>query len=485
MTPREEILHFITNNPKQYSVMIKKRDHLIEWINANTLVSTDHLPTRIWSAIHNDPLKCGCGNERMVKRWGEGPTRFCSPRCDAIKSHFSESVSAAKRNYSEERKAEIKAKREATMVEKFGVAYSFQRPEVKEKLTGPKIPQEVWEKLNNYDWLYNQHVGEKRSALEIANDLQIYYGTVISYIHGHGIPFRRGTQSSIAEKELLAFIESLGVECKPNDYDAIGKEIGVYVPSKRVGFEMNGLYWHSYSGTKQEASEDGGFGETRNRHLKKTLLAWDRNVELIHITDAEWRTQRDKIENLIRAKLGLTQIRLYARKLELREVPRNEEREFLDANHLQNYIASKVCLGLYADSQLVSLASFGKPRFNGKYDWELLRFCNSQNVSVAGGLSKLITAFRRDHSGSLLTYCDASKSRGVAYVKAGFTQIDHTSPGFMWNDGTNVISRLKATHGQMKKWLPTYDPTLSQTANMFAAKYRRYWDCGQLVFEMK
>jgi hypothetical protein len=137
------------------------------------------------------------------------------------------------------------------------------------------------------------------------------------------------------------------------------------------------------------------------------------------------------------------------------------------------------------DESLVSLASFGKPRFSKAYDWELLRLCTAPGISVAGGLFRLITAFRRNNPGSLLSYCDASKSSGTAYVAAGFKLVDHTAPGFFWNDGTNVISRLRTNHAALAEWLPSYDPELSQTENMFAAGYRRYWDCGQLVYELK
>ena len=66
---------------------------------------------------------------------------------------------------------------------------------------------------------------------------------------------------------------------------------------------------------------------------------------------------------MILNKLGKTPTKIYARKCEIREITDNKlVREFLDENHIQGFIGSKIRLGLFYENELVSLMMFGKRR---------------------------------------------------------------------------------------------------------------------------
>jgi hypothetical protein len=214
--------------------------------------------------------------------------------------------------------------------------------------------------------------------------------------------------------------------------------------------------------------------------VSKTLELKESGVQLIHITDYEWHNSNDIIKNIILSKLKKTK-RIYARNCKIKSLSVAEQRDFLNRNHLQGYIKSSFAVGLFFNNELVQLASFGKSRFNKKYQTELLRFCSESSLTVVGGLSKLMSHAKKQVSGSIITYCDASKSQAQGYIKAGFTLQNLTEPGYFWTDGSGVISRYKCQKQNLIKWLPNYDPTVSESANMFAAGYRRYWDCGNYV----
>jgi hypothetical protein len=65
--------------------------------------------------------------------------------------------------------------------------------------------------------------------------------------------------------------------CILNDRTILdGKEIDIYIPSKKIGIEFNGTYWHS-----TEVKLD------RNYHLEKSKLAEQKGVRLIHIYEYE------------------------------------------------------------------------------------------------------------------------------------------------------------------------------------------------------
>lgn len=64
-----------------------------------------------------------------------------------------------------------------------------------------------------------------------------------------------------------------------------GKELDIYIPSKNLAIEYNGLYWHSDKATLEK--NDIPNKETRMyakyRHIEKTKLCKEKNIRLIHI----------------------------------------------------------------------------------------------------------------------------------------------------------------------------------------------------------
>lgn len=71
-------------------------------------------------------------------------------------------------------------------------------------------------------------------------------------------------------------------------------------------------------------------------------------------------------------------------------------KDFLNSNHLQGWCVSKIDYGLFYNDELVALMTFGKPRYNKKIDWELLRYCSKIDTQVIGGAGKLLKAFEKD-----------------------------------------------------------------------------------------
>lgn len=109
---------------------------------------------------------------------------------------------------------------------------------------------------------------------------------------------------------------------------------------------------------------------------------------------------------------------------EVKQVTKEEEVKFLNDNHIQGYIGSEYCLGLYFENVgLIELMSFGKPRYTRKFDWELLRLCTKKDYIVHGGASKLLKRFYHGHCGSLISYCNESLFSGTVYKALGFTKI--------------------------------------------------------------
>ena len=81
--------------------------------------------------------------------------------------------------------------------------------------------------------------------------------------------------------------------------------------------------------------------------------------------------------------------RIYARDCEIKSLGRDVTNEFLEENHNQGSAFFVVSYGLYYEDVLVQLMTFGKPRFNKYYSWEIIRDCTKKDTQVIGGASKI------------------------------------------------------------------------------------------------
>lgn len=179
----------------------------------------------------------------------------------------------------------------------------------------------------------------------------------------------------------------------------------------------------THNSTWSPWNSDHGLDKTY--HADKTDLAVKNGYRCVHIWD--W----DDSEKIIQTFLVPRQS-IGARNCDIRLVPRAEELIFLNANHFQGYVKSKIALGLYYKDNLVMLMSFGKPRYSKKYQWELLRLCSS--AKIIGGSEKLFTYFLKAYTPeSIVSYCDLSKFDGVVYKKLGFNRVSRTISKHWYN----------------------------------------------------
>lgn len=156
-------------------------------------------------------------------------------------------------------------------------------------------------------------------------------------------------------------------------------------------------------------------GLNKNYHLNKSKLAKENGYQCIHV----W--QWDDLDKII--KLLQNREIIYGRKCAVKEVPLKEAKNFINTYHIQEYHSARVKIGLYYNNELVSIMTFGKPRFNKNYEWELIRYCSSKNI--IGGANKLFKYFISKYKpSSIISYCDNSKFSGQVYSDLKFILIN-------------------------------------------------------------
>ena len=278
-----------------------------------------------------------------------------------------------------------------------------------------------------------------------------------------------GELKSIKEKELYEYIKSI------YDGEIIqswrdGQEIDIYLPELKIGFEFNGLWWHSEK-----------FKE-KNYHVKKTNHFKDRNIRIIHIWEDDWVFKNEIIKSQIINWLGLTTFKIYARLCEVREIVDSKlTKNFLNSNHIQGYVNSKIKIGLYYKDELVSLMTFDQ--FEGRKrmldsEWNLNRFCNKLNTNVVGGSSKLLNFFIISYNPyRIISYADKDWSVGNLYYKLGFYIINNSNPDYKYILDSKRVHKSKFRKNKL-------NTNLTESQEMMDRNVLRIWDCGKIKFEL-
>jgi hypothetical protein len=283
--------------------------------------------------------------------------------------------------------------------------------------------------------------------------------------------------SSNIEKNVQSWLSGLiNIKCNKRFF-VNGKykyELDVFIEEKKIGIELNGLYWHS---------EVSG-GKDRNYHLDKMKWFNEQGIQIIQIFDFEWIGKQDIVKSIIKAKLGLIDKNIYARQCKVGIVDGKIANKFLMENHIQGHVPSNVKVGLFYGDELVSILTLGKSRYNKKYEWEILRFCNALNTNVVGGFSKMLKFFTENYKPkSIITYADARFSDGGLYRKNGFTEMAFSKPNYFYTQKYDGLeSRVKYQKHKLKDKLETFNPELTEWENMQLNGFDRVWDCGNYCF---
>lgn len=271
------------------------------------------------------------------------------------------------------------------------------------------------------------------------------------------------------EEEISAFIRGLGFDVVQRTRTVIApKELDIYVPSKRLAIEFDGLYWHSCDNKSDE-------NEFKYKHVDKTDSCEAIGINLLHIFEDEWNdsTKREIWKSVIKQKLGIN-TRIYARKTELRDVPSKEANIFCQQNHLQGSARHTRAKGLYLDGELVMLATFGKSRFEDAN--ELIRMCTKMHYTVVGGASKLLKGE------SFVSYANRRWSSGGVYQAIGMKKVSVTAPNYFYVKDDTRYSRHQYMKSKLIDRLETYDPELTESENCYRNGLRKIFDCGNIKY---
>ena len=330
---------------------------------------------------------------------------------------------------------------------------------------------------NKYDYSETQYVNSKTNVNIKCKEHGIFEQIPNDHLSGKGCP-KCGLIYNKMEEEVKDFIKSLNINIIENSKEIIAPlELDVFIPLHNLAIELNGLYWHS------EVYKDN------NYHLNKTKLCQGKNIKLIHIFEDEWVFKKEIVKSRLKNILGLTPNKIYARKCVIKEVTSKECKTFLDDNHIQSNVNSKVKLGLYYNNELISIMTLSNIRKNlgnksCKTSYEIIRFCNKLNTTVIGGADKLLKHFIKKYTPKeIISYADRRWSNGNLYDKLNFVFSHNTKPNYFY-----LINDKRENRFNYRKDILVnqgFDKNKTEHQIMIERKIYRIYDCGSMCFKMK
>ena len=256
-------------------------------------------------------------------------------------------------------------------------------------------------------------------------------------------------------------------------------ELDIYIPSKNIAIEYNGVIWHSEK-----------FGKDKNYHLIKTELCEKQGIRLIHIFEDEWNKHENIVKSKIKHILGCdTNLpKVFARKCVIYEINHKQAREFLDVNHIQGACNSTIYLGCFYKNELIGVMSF-KKELKDSNKWEMTRFSTDINKHCIGIGGKLFKYFIKNYNPSeVKSFADRRWSNGILYYKLGFTLEKVLKPDYQYTNG--IILRSHKFNFRKQILLKKY-PNKGLNENMTEYEmtqklgFYRIWDCGLYKYVWK
>lgn len=351
----------------------------------------------------------------------------------------------------------VKDKTAKTNLEKYGVKYSIQSPSV-------------------YTKARQRQMMVRRGDPGIAK--RIAQSTHLTCISKYGVDWpcqlpqckRASNGRSKINDDFYKVLDSHNINYI--EEFPIGKySYDVLLPDTKTLIEINPTYTHNAIGNHW------GSGLDKFYHRDKTNVSINNGYRVIHI----W--QWDDIDRIL-AMLKDKEL-IYARNCEVRVITQQTANEFLNTHHLQSSVTGqKICIGLYYENQLIEVMTFGTPRYNKKYQWELLRLATHCDYKVIGGASKLFSHFiKNNNPQSIISYCDRSKFTGDVYDRIGMKLDEVTEPNKIWSKSDmKITNNLLLSRGYDQLFNTDFGKGTSNEELMLKDGWLPVYDCGQYRF---
>ncbi len=289
------------------------------------------------------------------------------------------------------------------------------------------------------------------------------------------------TWTSKGESEIKEFLETLGFDVVKGKNRKIleGKEIDLVIPSLKICFEYDGLYYHTEK-----------MGKDSKYHLNKTIDCSLMGYKLYHIYEDEWVKNKELVKNKIRHILNKSEgTKIGARQVKITNITKEEKTRFLDNFHIQGNDKSDVYYGAFFGDVMVGIMTFNKKRNMTKTqdgEFELSRYSTNSGFVVNGLASKFLKVFINDYNPKqIISFADRRwtvNPDNNLYTKLGFELTSIVKPSYYYY--SSKINKYKRFHkfsmgkNNLKRRYPDLDFTKSESQLTEELGFDKIWNCG-------
>lgn len=393
-------------------------------------------------------------------------------------------------------------KRAETNIDKYGVDNQFKREDIKEKITDIKL--EKYGNLNNINKNHETRIKNSGSLkASYKNQQSVYKDTRMKKYGTTNAACSEEVKEKIKETLKKTFNEKYGADnywCTEYAKRSYGSKHSSYNKNFKLLLEENNIEytqefllsnkWYDFKigntliEINPSATHNANWspysstGLDINYHNLKSLNAKSNGYNCIHIWD--WEDQ-NKIIYFLKPRETI-----YARKCIIKLVDRCEAVDFINKYHFQNYARDTIRIGLYYNDKLISIMTFCEPRYNKKFDYELIRYCSSANV--VGGAERLFNYFIKNYNPkSIISYCDKSKFTGQTYLKLGFKLARDGKPTRHWyniHTCQHILDSLLRYRGFDQIFKTNYGKGSNNYELMLLNGFVEVYDCGQNTYTL-
>jgi len=397
---------------------------------------------------------------------------------------------------------EIYEKQQATMMERYGVKNALQNEDIKAmrvqnciKKYGVDHPMKLPENriknaISNRTNYINSGKFDVRNKKIASNCHVELASSEADYIEGKPVLWKHvcGTvyeetfctdyfinscsnpeckRQSNPQRAIYEFVKTLVSvsDIRVNDRSVIPpNELDIYIPSKSLAIEMDGIYWHQFE-------KEG---------INKVSRCADLGIELLHITDYSWYKNHHIWESIIASKLGKSKV-IDSSLCQVKSISSQTAQEFTFVNSMYPVdYSSTDNFGLYFNNELVYLMTFKEIKDDPEFQSELTSFTPKLNFSVPD-ISPLIKVFNKVIGGNTLVHVKHGYGNDHIFDNIA-EKIGDTEPEFYYMKDEIVIPSTVDIKGEFGIH---YNGLLSESENMRDIGFVKVEDRGGLLFKIK
>ena len=468
------------------SVIEKKKQTKLErygdphFTNAQKMIETNLKKYGVKSTLQLDEIKEKSKQTKLERYGDENYSNREKSKQTCLRKYGSECTFSVE---------SIKERSKQTMLNRYGVEYAQQNKDIVQK-SKETLKQNITSKYDNiidasygddytYTCVCHHPECNKCKEKQFVIDAEIYWNRKTQNVElcTKLLPVQNNySKGTTLELFIRNILDEYNIDYVNNDKSILDnhRELDIYIPSKKIAIECNGLYWH--------------FQKDKEYHKNKFIECEQKGIQLISIWEDWIRLKPSILRSLILSKLGIFERKIYARKCVVKKIDSKQSSPFLKQNHIQGNTSSEIKYGLFYKDELVSVMTFGHKKYcsgnknKNKNEWELSRFCSLLNTCVIGAAGKLLNQFINDvNPESIVSFASNDISNGGLYKILGFDK-NRINNSYWYIDEKTLKRYHRSSFTKIKLVELGEDPSLTEEQIMRKNKFYRIFDSGQTKY---